>query len=256
MQPETVSPQQPVSPVNPVPETSTQATPAFTWPGAFGIYKHSKAAVKFNLAPYLILLALTLILSGPFDKLFKDSALLSLLAQLVIIVLTVVVGIATTLVLFAGARRNTMTIGESFSRANMSLILKYIGVTIVTSSLLLASFIAFVIPFFFVAPRVALAPYFLIDKNLGVLDSIKASWNSSKGNVGKVYGMFGATIVFALPILTIIGIPVAIYLLVMYSAALVIFYQYVTGENLSEIEATPAPVAAVAPTPQDTPPQQ
>ncbi len=101
---------------------------------------------------------------------------------------------------------------------------------IVSGLVLVASFIALIIPFFIVAPRIALSPYFLIDKNMGPIEALKASWAITQGHAGKVWGIIGANIAFALLILTLIGIPVAIYLLFMYSAALAVLYEFLNKQ--------------------------
>jgi hypothetical protein len=62
---------------------------------------------------------------------------------------------------------------------------------------------------------------------MDILDSIRASWDKTNGHVGKVYGIVGVNILMALLVITIIGIPVAIYLLVAYSAAFAYLYRYI-----------------------------
>lgn len=104
--------------------------------------------------------------------------------------------------------------------------------------IIVASAALFIIPVFFIAPRLVLAQYFIVDKNMGPVESIRASWNATKGNVGKVYGIFGATLVMSLLMLTIIGIPFALYFLLMYSAAYPLLY--VWAMRRTEVVA-PAP---------------
>ena len=103
------------------------------------------------------------------------------------------------------------------------------GASIVIGLMLIVSFVLFIVPFFFVFPRLMLVPYYIIDKDMGVFDAIKASWNDSKGNVGKVYGIVGASIVFTLTIILIITVPLTVYLLVAYMAAYPLLYKYITG---------------------------
>ncbi len=89
------------------------------------------------------------------------------------------------------------------------------------------SFALLIIPFFIVAPRIFLAALYLIDKNMGPVESIKASWNDTRGHLGKIYGIFGVLILMALPIFTLIGIPVSLYLFFMYQASSAILYLYI-----------------------------
>jgi hypothetical protein len=230
MQPENVNPE---STVTSAPAPTSQST----WPGAFGLYKHSKAAIKFNIGPVLILLVLTVVASG-LPNLFQSGSATSSLVQLLASVLSVILSIATIVVVLGGARRTTVSLGESFSHVTPMLVLRLIGASIVTGVLVFLSIIALVIPFFFVFPRLLLVSYFIVDGKMGVFDAVSASWNKSKGNVGKVYGIIGANVAYALLAITIIGIPFSIYFLIMYSAAMALLYQFIVGETLAPVETT------------------
>jgi hypothetical protein len=93
------------------------------------------------------------------------------------------------------------------------------------------SFLLLIIPGLIIVPRVALAPYFLIDKKLSAIDAYKASWHATKGHVGKIYGIVGVMILMVLPVITVIGIIATIYLLIMYSAAFAILYQFISKKK-------------------------
>ena len=103
-------------------------------------------------------------------------------------------------------------------------------------AILVASFIALIVPFFFIAPRLVNVGYFILDKNMGVMDALKASWNTTDKNVGKVYGIVGAYIAYSLLFITIIGIPFAIYFIVMYSASTTVYYEYTSKQNPNPLE--------------------
>jgi hypothetical protein len=126
-----------------------------------------------------------------------------------------------------------------------------IGLTILITLSLIVSFLLLVIPFFFVLPRLTLAEYFLVDKNMGVIEAYKASWNATKGHSLKVWGIYGAGILMALLCVTVIGIPVAFYLLIMYSAAFAVLYEFLNRSPATQ----PATAAAPAPAePESQPP--
>jgi len=108
--------------------------------------------------------------------------------------------------------------GEAIS-ATLGRLPAFIGMALVMYVLLVLSLVALIVPFFFVMPRLSLAQYFFFDQNMGPLEAIKASWNATSGHVGKVWGIMGMCIVYSLLIFTIIGIPIALYLLFMYSSA-------------------------------------
>jgi hypothetical protein len=149
--------------------------------------------------------------------------------------------VASTFLYVAGVRRKKLEVGDVLKQS-LPLWLKMIVLDLLVAVAAVLSFIAFIVPFFIVMPRLALVNYYLVDKNKGVVEAFKASWAATQGNVGKVYGIVGATIAMALLVITIIGIPFAIYFLVMYSAVLGVLYEYLEKST----PATPAPVTPPA----------
>ncbi|MEO7904856.1 MAG: hypothetical protein ABIR91_03630 [Candidatus Saccharimonadales bacterium] len=215
----------------------TPTNPSTTWRGAFKAYQPSKAVVKFNLSTILTLTVLS-ILAGMIPSLFDDRSAdgvitytpLGAMIEAIFFVVGIFLAIALTLTILAGIKRKKLS-AESAVKQSYSYALSYFGMALVSTLLLAISLVAFIIPFFFVAPRIALAQYFLIDKKMGPIESIKASWHATKGHATKVWGIIGATLVMSLPILTIIGIPFAIYFLFMYSAAMVLLYAHLTRQK-------------------------
>jgi hypothetical protein len=247
------------------PQASTPA-PTTNWPGAFGIYKDSKRAVRLNIWPivgvYAAVLAVTIIASTLLDPATKESgdapAWLTLFSFLVNLIISAVSGVAVTDLVLSGVKGEKLTFKQSFRKV-ASLWLKMIGLFVLLYIITIVSLLAFIIPFFFVFPRVALAPYFLVDKEMGPVEAIKASWALTKGNVGKVWGIIGATLAMVLLMFTIIGIPFAIYFLIMYSASYAVLYMYLHGQPVGEVEtAAPASVqtAETSPMPSEDAPSQ
>ena len=98
--------------------------------------------------------------------------------------------------------------------------------------------ILLIVPGFIFATRLVLAPYFLVDQKLGVLEAYKASWHATKGNGGKIWAIFGVTLLMILPTVTVIGFIATIYLTWMYSAVFALLYTYITGSTKPEKPAT------------------
>ncbi|QQS19872.1 hypothetical protein IPL85_00165 [Candidatus Saccharibacteria bacterium] len=217
--------------------TVTETVPG-TWPGAFGLYKHSKLAMKTNIGTYLWLIVLTLLISiviNSFTPEKNADGTMSMtgsyvLLQALSLLIAVVISTATTVVELRNVGRTKISLSESFDMAR-PYIFPMLGLTILTGLILTISFLALIIPFFFVLPRILLAPYYLIDKQLGVIDSLKASWADTGGNVGKVWGIIGAALLMALLMITIIGIPFSLYFLFMYSASASILYFWQTRQQ-------------------------
>ena len=159
--------------------------------------------------------------------------------------MTVYLTAAWTMVYLAGVKKRKLSVQDSLKQSG-PLFLKFIGLTILTTLTIILSFLLLIIPFFFVAPRVVLAQYYLLDKNMGIIEAYKASWYSTKGHVGKVYGIMGAGAAMALLFITIIGIPFAIYFLVMYQAAIAVLYGYIL-EHPKHDEATQSSPVSPAP---------
>lgn len=200
--------------------SATISKPPTTWPGAFGVYKYSKEIVKLNLWTLIIIAIIAYAVN------FVLQFLLAPFGGLLSIIPGAFFSVCFTLIYLAGSRQEKPTISKTFNEA-VPFWLRMIGLELLVGVTIFISVLLFIIPVFFVAPRLSLATYFLVDKNLGVVDAYKASWEATKGNVGKIYGIFGAGFLMALLFVTIIGIPFSIYFLVMYSAATVFVYRFI-----------------------------
>lgn len=221
------------------------------WPGAFGIYKLSKQSVMLNIGTILILFIGNAIFQTIGNIKFENQGI-ELLVFIFTIFISVVYSATMTIVWLAGIKNEKISLSQTFNKSKDYL------VRVLVSSLLLglatiASLLLFIIPFFFVFPRLLFTTFLIIDKNMGAVDAFSASWSMSKGHVGKIYGIIGATFAMLLLSITIIGIPFSLYFIVMYSAAFTLLYAYTNNTQplavLTAAPAAPAPVASV-PTPQ------
>lgn len=213
------SPANPIQPLEPVPAV---------WPGAFGLLKYSTAAMLYNIWPYLGLMGLSLLTSialsmaqGKDNTGFNSPShfFVWLIAEL----FSVLLSAAMVFVLIASVKRKKITVDTSI-RQGFSMFGSYILLLLLLGLIAAASLLLLIVPAFFIIPRLVLSEYFLLDGKKSPIEAIKASWEITRGHVGKVWGIIGASIVFALVFLTIIGIPVAIYLVVMYAAAHALLY--------------------------------
>lgn len=199
-------------------ETPTQsvapaAQPAHDLPGAFKLFKPSVRAVSNNLPAYLWLsgVPLVIVLAAQIVQFFsgstgKFSAPYLLLAA-VGGILSLVVAPALILLQLRSVRKQPAAAAELFQEG-LKHLWRLVGLGIVISLGLLVSFLALIVPFFFVLPRVVLAPYFLIDQNFGVFDALRASNEAYKRRHG-IYGILGVSFLFgivtAVPIVGTIG---------------------------------------------------
>lgn len=145
--------------------------------------------------------------------------------------------IAVTLVV--SVKRQKMSVSESL-RDGGTVFLPFLGLNLLLGLITVASILALVIPAFFILPRLVLAQFFLIEGKMGITESISASWNATKGNVGKVWGIFGVSLLFVLLMITFIGIPFALYFMVMYQAAIPVLYMYLKKLPVEAVASTAA----------------
>lgn len=200
-----------------------------SWPGAFGIYKTTKQAVMVNLSTLLLLILLNVLLQGVASA-NKTNNNLEILPTFITGILNIIFTTAFILTWLAGLKQQKISVIESIKESFGFFISMFLG-TLLTGLATVASLLLFIIPFFFVFPRLVFVPYLIIDKNISATDAFAQSWEMSKGHVSKVYGIFGANLLFGLLVFTIIGIPFALYFLFMYSAATAVLYKFITSNQ-------------------------
>jgi hypothetical protein len=215
-------------------QINTTASPLTSWPGAFGAFNPSREVVRVNLKT-LVLLALCFIgVSIVAGMILGHIFILNEIASLAV---SAGLTVSLTSVFLSGIHGNHVTFDKALNTIGplwwkMVLLNLLVGLTVVGGLLLL------IVPGFIFATRLVLAPYFLVDKKMGVLEAYKASWHATQGNGGKIWAIFGFTILMILPVFTVIGIIATVYLTWMYSAVFALFYTYINSSAKSEKSAT------------------
>jgi len=217
------------------------------WPGAFGAYKYSRAAMVKIVWSYLAIVVGYYILQSIISTLFGSSLtqtnpngtvvtlhIINPIGQLLIAALALYLGVLTTSLTLGAVKGKTYT--SAIFKTSLGYYLRFVGLSILVSLAVTGLFILLVVPAFIFGPRLILAPYFLIDQNLGVVESFKASWHQSKGNVGKLYGIIGAEIIMAILCLVLIGI----YFLLMFAAVNAVLYYYIKSTQGTKTVAAAA----------------
>jgi hypothetical protein len=217
--------------------STTSAKDITDWPGAFGIYQISKTAMTKNFKTFIklaISFGVFYILDIAINLSTRNNSGINVLVRTVFELLGIL--LSSTLI-FSAIRSvgdETVSVGDAFSAVtsnaiNIIITGIFVGVLAVLSILLL------IIPAFFVIPRIYLAIYFVVDQKLGPIESIKTSWDVTKGNVGKVYGILGVGILIFLPIITVIGLIATVYFGFMYLAAPAVLYVYITKNQKEKL---------------------
>jgi hypothetical protein len=103
--------------------------------------------------------------------------------------------------------------------------LRLIGVEILSALLIVVSFLLLIVPGVFVMPRLVLAPYLLIDQNVGVREALNRSWDMTKGYLGAIWVVILFGLVLSLPkAVPIVGPIVAFVLILFYTVAMPLRY--------------------------------
>lgn len=214
------------------------------WPGAFGLYKYSKAAITANLGTYIGLLILYIavgLVPGFVDP--KSPA------YIMINTVSTLAGVwfqaAMFFVMMNGVKRRTISFDDSLRVGGSKFGALFLQ-GLLMGLIAIGSILFFVVPALIILPRLTLASYFLLDKNMGIVESLKVSWKVTRGHVGKVWGIFGVNVVMTLLMFTIIGIPISIYFLTMYAAANVVLYVWLHEHNTKK-SASATSVGPISP---------
>lgn len=203
------------------------------WPGAFGAFKPSSDAVRRSLRTLIWLAILDVVVNLGMSIVFRAvfgsvaGGTLYDIGSLFISALFIIAQVYTYIQSVRGKRVKLETLYQAVSPYWMRMVLLdlLIVVTVVVGLVLL------IIPGIYFALRLSLAPYFLVDKNMEVMDAYKASWDATKGNVMKILGIIGVYLLMVLPIITIIGALATIYFTFMYAAVFAVLYEYLNDHK-------------------------
>lgn len=133
-------------------------------------------------------------------------------------------------------------IGELFNEAVKNwLWLRYIGLVLLGGLILVVGFLLLIVPGIIAYGRLAMSPYLLYDKNLGVIDAIKQSNELGKSFTGKVWGAIGVTFLVAigaaiLGIIPLVGSLLGSALVIVYSLVLPLRYQQLKNLDVVTVE--------------------
>lgn len=211
--------------------SKTQSTLEGDWPRAWGIYKHSRDAISKNVSTYL------LVVIGSFGILFALGLILQMIFgrkvgvyiyDVVSYLIVIWVTIALVNVYLASVRGKSIELEESIKTTaslwgRMLLLQVLIWLTIIGGLILL------IVPGIIFQLRLSLATYYLVDKDMSVMEAYKASWEVTKGNLGKIWGLVGVKLLFYLLWFVLIGI----YLTIMYTTVFAYLYEYLEKNKLT-----------------------
>lgn len=214
-------------------------------PGAFDLFTPSKNIVMNNLGVFsiLYLLPLMFLLSNWASRpsraakdahyasgfsftgfpLYGSIATISLIA-IVGIALTVMVQIMTNKAELDGAQDKKISMDKLWATLK-EMGWKMLGLYVVMSLVIIAGFILFIIPGFFMIRRYFLAPYVMLDKKCGISEAMQRSAKLSLIDTGSVWGILGVMLLIGLvSIVPYAGELLSFVLGMLYSVAPAIRY--------------------------------
>lgn len=241
----------PVAPPAPAP-TDDYARVPDAWPGAFQLYKYAKSATLTNWQLYLGISVASIVLYALFNALGESGGVIALFAAILNFISSMYIAVATIHTEVHNADHTKTTLSNALQEGTKRFVTMIFG-SLLVGAILVVSILALVVPFFFVLPRVILTAYFIVAKGLGASAALDASWKATKGHSGKIWGIIGVMLLFGLLMITIIGIPFALYLLFMYSSAFALFFRWLERSGAVTSAATPV-AAANGPIQNTTPP--
>ncbi len=128
----------------------------------------------------------------------------------------------------------------------------FIAVGIVAVFTLGIGFLILIPAFIYLAIRISLFSFYIIDKAAGPVEALKLSWNATKGNMINlsIFGFFS----WCLMILGVIAIFVGLLVAIPVVMVAVIYVYKMLSQQQTVQPVSAAPVAPAAPMPQTPPP--
>lgn len=220
---------------------------------AFDLLPKSWEIVKKNWQTFAILYSLTLLSAflgslpgyeedgytgftgaplNEFSGLQLSAALgAGLLTFLIIAAVFILLYAMTTILEVRATEGKTPTVGLLFEEANKNwLWLRLVGLALLSVLILIVGLILLIIPGIIAYGRIIMAPYHMIDKDLGVIDALKASNQMAKEFPGKVWAAIGVTILVTiavgiLGVIPVLGTIAGTLLAIAWSLVIVLRYQ-------------------------------
>lgn len=194
------------------------------FPSAFGLFRPSIDAVLLNVWTFLALLLLPIagfvlfaVTAGAFAAadLTGVAAVMAGLMLAFVVLAALIVGPALPYVQLMSAKGKQVTIQEAV-RAGLKKFWRFYGLSILTGLIVFIGFLLLIVPGLFMLRRYILAPYYLFDRDLGIMEAMKASAKDSKRFSGAVWGLIG--------VIVLIGATGMVPILFVVTAALQVAY--------------------------------
>ena len=201
-------------------------------PSAYALFRPSFNAVMVNIWTFLCLMLIPIVIvivTGFFsgDGVFANDSLSKLLVPFLIpgFILAIITAPALPYVQLASVRGKEITLGEAL-RAGLKKFWRFYGVSLLTALIVSVGILLFIIPGLFMLRRYLLAPYYLYDHDLKIMEAMRRSAEDSKQFSGSIWGIIGIQfLIGVIGVFPILALVSAILTVVYYCAPTVRYVQ-------------------------------
>lgn len=194
--------------------------------GARDLFRPSMAVLQRNLTTFVVVMTLPflLLISGGLIATFTDfqdtiSKIGTIVAWFLIIVAFIAAALAFPAIVYTqvkGAQEELVLHGEAFA-AGRTFFWRFLGLNIITTLIYAVGIVLFIVPFFFALKRFILAPYYLVDQDLSIIQALKKSARDSDMFSEPIWSLIGVqaliTVCGYIPVIGLLAIvPNILYL--------------------------------------------
>jgi hypothetical protein len=201
------------------------------FPSAFSLFRSSVDALMLNIWTFLALFLVPMAgLMGilPLAAMSKNQELLSGAAVILLVVVTIffiLVGPALPYLQLKSVQGDVVSLGEAL-KASKTFFWRFYGQGLLIGLLILGGLVLLIIPGILMLKRYYLAPYYMYDQNLDILESMRKSAADAKKFSGAVWAVLGVTVLIQLPgIIPPFGLISVVLALMYYCAPVVRYFQ-------------------------------
>lgn len=163
---------------------------------------------------------------------------LGLLAILIMLAIYIYLYAMSYVLSTKAAKGEKPSVGELFKDGN-KYVLRLIGLGILSALIVFVGLLLLIVPGVIAIGRVIMAPYILVDKNVGVMEALRQSNQMGKTFTGKVWAVIGVSILIAIGTGIIGAIPYIGFIgsLVWIAFSLIVALRYFQLKNLKKTPA-------------------
>lgn len=143
--------------------------------------KYGWTQTKAHYAFFLVIGIIVFVITHLLDSMSKSDDVTVVVANLISIIFTLFINVGMVKVLLKIVNNSKPTHQEFFSITPQQFF-RYLGCSILYGLLVLIGLVLLIIPGIIAIVRLQFGYYFLIEKDMGPVDALKASWDATRGH--------------------------------------------------------------------------